>query len=66
MLDVMGRVMLGRRRDGFDVVEDALDRDVRDYAPDLAACKALVAGPESQDNIGGLLALCVSHDISKA
>ena len=33
MLDVMGRVMLGRRRDGFDVVEDALDRDVRDYAP---------------------------------
>ena len=30
---VARRVMLGRRRDGFDVVEDVLDRDVWDYAP---------------------------------
>ena len=29
-LDMARRVMLGRRRDGFDVVEDFLDRDVRD------------------------------------
>jgi hypothetical protein len=27
-LDMARRVMLGRRRDGFDVVEDVLDRDV--------------------------------------
>jgi hypothetical protein len=32
-LDMARRVMLGRRRDGFNVVEDVLDRDVRDYAP---------------------------------
>ncbi len=43
MLDVMGRVMLGRRRDGFDVVEDAT-RSAWGFASVLLAASQLCSG----------------------